>query len=203
MSTGRVVEEPSVSVRLGLPTRFDEGLESLLLALCVAAHESTRGGDSETTQRRVGLERHGPAVGAAVRTRVERVGRGHRHRPARPHTDHHHALPGNPFGDDRLDPRGQTPGAHPNLDSHTLSHRQIVGLVLDHCGIDDRRDGWVGEAVERVSGRHAKSDRLGELRRSHTISMTRQGWPSAPLLRRPELPLGAGHPGPLRARCMP
>ena len=167
------------------------GLESLLLALRVATHESTRGRDYESTEWRVGLERHRPVVGAAFSTGVERVGRCHSHRPGRPHTLHHHAAPWNPFSDNRLNPRRNTPGPHPNLDSHALSHRQFVGLVLDHCGIDDRCGGRVRQEVECVRRRYAKSDRLREARRCHTISLPQSDWPFTRSRQRPELPLWA------------
>jgi hypothetical protein len=167
------------------------GLESLLLALRVATHESTRGRDYESTEWRVGLERHRPVVGAAFRTGVERVGRCHSHRPGRPHTLHHHAAPWNPFSDNRLNPRRNTPGPHSNLDSHALSHRQFVGLVLDHCGIDDRCGGRVRQEVECVRRRYAKSDRLREARRCHTIRLPQPDWPFTRSRQRPELPICA------------
>ena len=168
-------EEPSPSIWFSLPTSFDVGLESLLLALCVATHESTRGSDNEPAQWRVRLERHRPAVGTAFRNGVECMGRSHRHRPARPHTLHHHAPPRNPFGDNRLDIRRKTPRTHSDLDSHPLSHRQIVGAVVDDRWVDNRRGGRVCEEVECVFGRHAKSDCLGELRGCHTISVAQPG----------------------------
>ena len=165
------VRRRSASIRFRLPACLYMGLESLLLALGIATHESTGGRNHESPERRVGIERHRPAVRAALNAWVERVGRSHRHRPARPHTLHHHRPPWNPLSDNRLNPRRNTPRSHPDLHSDTLSHRQLVRLVLDHCGIDDRRGGGVRQEVEGVRGRYAKNDRLGESLRCHPTSV--------------------------------
>ena len=58
--------------------------------------------------------------------------------------------------------------AHPDLHSDALSHRQLVGPVLDHRGIDDRSGGRVRQEVEGVRGRYVKIDRLGIRRASAT-----------------------------------